>query len=98
MSQVNPSPFVFCDAIIPTKYASTVLGVTQETVRNWIKGYPNVGVRIGGRFYVYESALTQIVDGTPLGSINPPSSRLNHRRTDDERTPGQPEPAREHAI
>jgi hypothetical protein len=86
------------DTIISTMHASIVLGVTQETIRNWIRSYPSIGIRIGGRYFVYQSALAQIVDGTPLERINPPSSRLNNRRTDDERTPGQSEQRAEPAV
>ena len=77
------------DAIIPVRYAADVLGVTTETVRNWIRSFPDVGVRIGGRYHIYESALTQIAGGTPLWCVQLPSSRLDERRSDDERVSGQ---------
>jgi len=80
---------VLRDAIIPVRYAADVLGVTTETVRNWIKSYPDVGIRIGGRYHIYESALAQIAGGTPLWCVQLPSSRLDERRSDDERASGQ---------
>ena len=72
------------DTIIPVRYASNVLGVTAETVRNWIRGYPDVGIRIGGRYYIYESALAQIAGGTPLWRVQLPSSRSVNKKDDNE--------------
>ena len=95
---VSQPSSVLRDEIIPVRYAADVFGVTTETVRNWIKAHPNVGLRIGGRFYVYRSALTQIAGGTPLWSIEPPSSRLDNGRSDDERASGQHEYRSEQVV
>ena len=88
---VSQSPPLLRDTIIPVRYAADVLGVTAETVRNWIRSFPDVGVRIGGRYHIYESALAQIASGTPLWCVQLPSSRLDERRSDDERVSGQHE-------
>jgi len=95
---VSQSRSLLRDAIIPARYAADVLGVTPETIRNWIRSFPHVGIRIGGRYHIYESALTQIASGTPLWCVQLPSSRLDNGRSDDERISGQSEHQAEHAI
>ena len=86
MSQSLP---VLRDTIIPIRQAGAVLGVHRHTVRNWILRNPSIGLRIGSRLFIYKSVLQQIVDGTPLDQVVPPSSRLDERRSDDERASAQ---------
>jgi len=95
---VCQSSLLLRDAIIPVRYAADVLGVTPETVRNWIRSFPDVGVRIGGRYHIYESALAQIASGTPLWCVQLPSSRLDNGRSDDERASGQHEYRSEQVV
>jgi len=95
---VSQSSSLLRDAIIPVRYAANVLGVTPETVRNWIRSFPDVGVRIGGRYHIYESALAQIAGGTPLWCVQLPSSRLDNGRSDDERASGQHEYRSEQVV
>ena len=77
---------IFRDNILPTKDAANILGVNQERIRYWIKHYPNVGLRIGGRYYIYKYAIQQIMSGIPLVEIVAPSSRSNNRSDDDEQS------------
>jgi hypothetical protein len=86
------------DTIIPIRQAGAVLGVHRHTVRNWILRNPSIGLRIGSRLFIYKSVLQQIVDGTPLDQVVPPSSRLNNRRNDDERFPEHLEQQAEQAC
>jgi len=77
------------DRVIPIRQAGDVLGVHRHTVRNWILRNPAIGIRIGVKYFIYRSALQQIVDGTPLEQIRLPSSPLNGWGDEDGRVSAQ---------
>lgn len=56
------------DALVPIPEAGEKLPVpkTRATMRRWLITHPGLGVRIGGRLYVWQGALDAIAAGTPL--------------------------------
>lgn len=47
--------------MITTAEAAAILGVTQQTVREWIRSGRIVGRRVGSRFQVDEQSLVGVV-------------------------------------
>jgi transposase-like protein len=55
---------------IPIIDAAPAIGRHPETLRRWCRNYPRrVGVKIAGRWQVYEHALQQVADGVPLENL-----------------------------
>ena len=40
--------------------------VSDSTVRNWLKRFPDLGVRGGGRYFWHAEALDAVCSGAPL--------------------------------
>ncbi len=49
--------------LIP-KEAAKIARVTEPTVINWCIRYPELGVKVGGRWRISPVALQQVLDGT----------------------------------
>ena len=58
------------DFITPTA-ASKDAKVHHNTITAWLRTYPGLGRKVGGRWRVYPAALERVLSGVPLDQLDP---------------------------